>query len=229
MSQDEKLLFLLLREVLYHGDDELPVSLTAEDASRLFEIAEKQAVSGLVIEALTRNNIGLPKDKVFEAVGLQEQIKAQSRHVNQGVIALHKTLSSENINYAIVKGQIVASYYPSPLLRQSGDIVFYLSPEKYNVGSSILKTSWGGDAEIHGSEKHADFQYDGNIYEAHFILTDLLSHERNKYFQEVVDKDEGATVIIDGHEIKTLSSSLHVLYVFLHLWFHLMALGVGLR
>lgn len=229
MSQKEELLFLLLRDALWRAHEPLLASLSEDEVFTLFEIAEKQAVSGLVIEALTRNNIGLPQDKVFEAVGLQEQIKAQSWHVNQGVIALHKTLSSENINYAIVKGQIVASYYPSPLLRLSGDIDFYLPPEKYKVGLSIIKTSWGVDAEIHGSEKHADFQYDGNIYEAHFILTDLLSHKRNKYFQELVVRDEGATVIIDGHEIKTLSSSLHVLYVFLHLWFHLMALGVGLR
>lgn len=229
MSQKEKKLFLLLRDALWRAHEPLPASLSEEEVLALFEIAEKQAVSGLVIEALTRNNIGLPQDKVFEAVGLQEQIKAQSWHVNQGVIALHKTLSSENINYAIVKGQIVASYYPSSLLRQPGDIDFYLSPEKYKAGLRILKTSWGVDAEIHGSEKHADFQYDGNVYEAHFVLTDLLSHERNKYFQEVVNRDVGATVIIDGHEIKTLSSSLHVLYVFLHLWFHLMALGVGLR
>lgn len=229
MCQEERLLFLFLREALYQGHEEFPVSLTVEEASKLFEIAEKQAVSGLVIEALTRNNVGLPKDKVFEAVGLQEQIKARSWHVNQGIIALNKVLSAEHINYAIVKGQIVASYYPSPLLRQSGDIDFYLSPYIYIAGMNAINTLWGVDAEIHGSEKHADFQYDGNVYEAHFILTDLLSHERNKYFQEVLDRDEGTTVTIDGHEIRTLSLTLHVLYVFLHLWYHLMALGVGLR
>lgn len=229
MSQEENLLFLLLRDALWHDQEELPTSLSEEEASKLFKISEKQAVSGLVVEALTRNNVGLPQDIVFEAVGLQEQIKAQSWHVNRGVIALHNILLAEDINYAIVKGQIVASYYPSPLLRQSGDIDFYLSQEKYKAGLSFLKSSWGVEADIHGSEKHADFLYDGNIYEAHFVLTDLLSKERNDYFQKLVDADGGSTVIVDGREIKTLSPTLHVLYVFLHLWFHLMALGVGLR
>lgn len=229
MSQEEKLLFLLLRDALWRGHEEPPVSLSKEETSELFEIAEKQAVSGLVIEALTRNNVGMPQAKIFEAVGLLELIKAQSWHVNRGIIALHIILSSEEISYAIVKGQVVASYYPTPLLRQSGDIDFYLSHEKFKLGLNVIKTEWNVDAEIHGSEKHADFRHDGNVFEAHFVLTDLLSPERNKYFQELVDKDEGSTVIVDGREIRTLSPTLHVLYVFLHLWYHLMALGVGLR
>ncbi len=229
MSQEERLLFLLLREVLWHSHEELPVSLSEEDATRLFAKAEKQAVSGLVIEALTRNNVGLPQEKIFEAVGLLEQIKAQSWHVNRGIIALHNILSAKGINYATIKGQIVASYYPTPLLRLSGDIDFYLSHEKFEVGLNVIKTGWGVDAEIHGSEKHADFRYGGNIYEAHFVLTDLLGKERNEYFRNAVDSDEGTAVIIDGHEIRTLTPTLHVLYVFLHLWYHLMALGVGLR
>ena len=229
MSQEERLLFRLLRDALWHGLEKLPASFSEEETSKLFEIAEKQAVLGLVTDAVIRNNISLPRDKVFEAVGLQEQIKAQSWHVNQGIIALHKTLSAKVIKYAIVKGQIVASYYPSPLLRQSGDIDFYLSHERFKDGLNVIKTEWGVDAEIHGSEKHADFGYDGNLFEAHFVLTDLLSTERNKYFQDLVDRDEGATIVIDGREIRTLSPTLHVLYVFLHIWFHLMALGVGLR
>ncbi len=39
----------------------------------------------------------------------------------------------------------------------------------------------------------------------------------------------GASVDIDGYQIKTLSPTLHTLYVFIHLYSHLLALGVGLR
>ncbi len=229
MSQEEKLLFLLLRDALWHCHEELPVSLSAEEASRLFEIAEKQAVSGLAIEALIRNNVGLPQDKVFEAVGLQEQIKAQSWHVNQGIIALQKILSADSINYEVVKGQVVASYYPTPLLRQSGDIDFYCIGDIFEKVLEVVRDKWNVNAEIHGSEKHADFWYDGNVYEAHFVLTDLLSKERNEYFRRVIENDKGAAVEIDGEQIRTLSPTLHALFLFLHLWFHLMALGVGLR
>ena len=42
MSQEERLLFLFIREALYYGHEVSPALLSAEEASGLFEIAEKQ-------------------------------------------------------------------------------------------------------------------------------------------------------------------------------------------
>lgn len=119
--------FKLLRMSLWQRGEGLPKNLKLAEASEIKKIAEKQAVAGLVFDTIIRNNIIIPQETLFEILGLQEQIKHQSRKTNKGVVALHKVLYAPNIDYVIVKGQVLAAYYPIPLLRQSGDIDFYCS------------------------------------------------------------------------------------------------------
>lgn len=170
----------------------------------------------------------MPQEYVFDSVALLEQIKQENRKVNNGVKELHLVMTKACVPYEIVKGQAVASYYPKPFLRQSGDIDFYC---KNHFGSGVLalKDVWNVKPERHGSGKHADFTYNGNIFEIHFQLTDLYTKKRNDYFRGIVEQGSRTEICIDGCPIYTLSPSNHVLFVFLHICYHLLSLGVGLR
>lgn len=226
---EQKLFLSLLREALWHNSGSIPSELTEEESKRLFALADKQAVLGLIIDSLMRNNVKMPQMKVFEAIGTLEQIKNTNRLVNNGVVDLHRLLEKYGVNYAVIKGQAVATCYSDPLLRQSGDIDYYSNSGYYNRSLQAVKEKWGVIPETHGSEKHADYDYNGNRYEAHFLLTDLHSKERNDYLQEIIDNDLSSTVTINGEKVRTFSPTLHSLYIFLHIFFHLIELGVGLR
>lgn len=228
-NQNVSLLFSLLRESLWRNVVITLNELSAEHAKNLFALAEKQAVLGLLIDALIRNNVRMPQREVFKAVGGLEQIKRGNYLVNDGVVKLHKLMVNYGVNYAVMKGQVVASYYPDSLIRQSGDIDYYNNPAYYERSMQAVKEKWGIKPEIHGSEKHADYEYEGNRYEAHFLLTDLHSRQRNKYLQRLIDDDKRGAVNINGTRVRTFSSTLHSLYLFLHLYYHLIELGVGLR
>lgn len=226
---EQELFFSLLREAMWRNKGNSPSELTEEECRNLFTLAEKQAVLGLIIDSLTRNNIKMPQMKVFEAIGTLEQVKNANRYVNEGVVELHRLMEKYGINYVVIKGQAVAAHYPEPLLRQSGDIDYYSNPGYYDRSMQAVKEMWKVTPEIHGSEKHADYDFKGNRYEAHFLLTDLHSKNRNNYLQSVIDNDHRSTVTINREKVRTFSPTLHSLYIFLHIYFHLIELGVGLR
>lgn len=226
---NNSLLFTILREALWRIDEHVPIELSENETERLFALADVQAVSGLVADALIRNDVRMPQQWVFETVGLLEQIKQQNSIINEGAVKLHRLMSEAGIGYAIVKGQVVASYYPDPLLRQSGDIDYYCNAKNFPLSQNTIKRNWEIEPEREKSELHVHFDYQEVIYEGHFSLVNLYGKKRNKYWQQLLDSDGGATVDIEGKPIKTLSPTLHTLYVFIHLYAHLLALGVGLR
>lgn len=223
------LLFTLLREALWRSVEPIPPDLSSVETECLFTLAEQQAVSGLVIDAIIRHDVKIPQQWVFEAVGILEQIKQQSKAINEGAVQLNKLMSENGISYVIVKGQVVASKYPDPLLRQSGDIDYYCDSKYFPVSQEAIKKHWGIEPERKESDLHVHFDYQDVTYEGHFLLTSLYSKKRHRYWQQLLDNDGGDTVSIDGHDIKTLSATTHTLYVFIHLYSHLLALGVGLR
>ena len=229
MTQNINLLFSLLRDALWRNNEVQTIELSEQEVAALFALAKKQAVSGLVLDTLIRHGVKMKKQWVFEALSLVEQIKQQSRRVDEGVKKLHRAFAENGIKYVVVKGQPVASLYPDSLLRQSGDIDYYCDERNFSLSQEVVKNTWGIQTEKHGSDKHVHFDLDGVIYEGHFALADLYGNKRNAYWQQLLDGDGGTVVSIDDVEISTLSPTLHVLYVFLHLYHHLLALGVGLR
>lgn len=228
-SMEETCFITLLREALWRKNESLPNELSEKEYITLYALAEKQAVLGLIIDSLIRNDVKIPQMRVFEAIGTLEQIKNANRHVNEGVADLHQLMKKYGVNYAVIKGQVVATCYPEPLLRQSGDIDYYSNPGYYEYSMQAVKEMWKITPEIHGSEKHADYEFKSNRYEAHFLLTDLHSNRRNEYLQRVIDNDKRSAVIINDENVRTFSPTLHSLYIFLHIYFHLIELGVGLR
>lgn len=224
-----KTFLALLRDSLWQSEENLPSELLRWDSAGLLSLAKQQTVYGLVIDSLIRHDVHIPQKMVFAAIGALEQIKRQSRIINDGVCKLHGLLTDNDTDYVIVKGQAVASYYPQPLIRQSGDIDYYCDDANFQKSQEIIKRQWVIDVDENDSDYHVHFNHEGVIYEGHFSLVCLYSKRKEDYWKRLLAEDSGATVTIDGRQTKTLSPTLHVLYIFLHLYHHLMSLGIGLR
>lgn len=222
-------IFIYLRDALWHQKEAISSSLSGQQAYYLLQEAEKQAVSGLVIDALIRNDVRIPQEILFNSIGLQEQIKQSSLKLNEGVKSLHQIFSNNNVSYVVVKGQVVASYYPDPLIRQSGDVDYYCNNDNFPKSLKVVKDSWNINPDIEESSIHIHFEKDSVTYEGHYSLALLYNKKKNAYWQKILDEDMGATVDIGGVKVVTLSPTIHALYIFLHLYRHLMELGVGLR
>ena len=225
---NRELLFILLRTALWGKEEPLP-EIKAMDGASVLKEAEKQTVTALVLDAMDKCEVKLPTDVVLDYFAYFAQVEQDNRQLNAAARSLGRLLKKDCVDYAIVKGQVVASLYPNPLLRQSGDIDFYCDCENISRAKEVMHQSWGIDFDDTDSDIHYHFDYKGVTFELHFSLTSLYNKRKNDYWAQLLRDDKGCEMIIDEIPVKTLSPTLHTLYVFLHLYKHLMDLGVGLR
>ena len=203
-----------------------------DDWSKGFDFAQKQAITGIVFEEIERNHsysASMPEMLLFQWIGTVEQIKHQNHLLDNEVEALATLLDSHSIRYAVVKGQVVASYYEKPEYRQSGDVDFYVQEEDVERAKELICREWGVEMDKGDSPYHYHFEHGGVTFEIHFRLFQWYQKKRELYWQEILHKAMGHSVKIGSTKVATLEPTVHTLYVFMHLYHHLVELGVGLR
>ena len=224
-----KVFFQLLRDGLWHSAEDVPTELSTKQFARLIALADKQAVTGLVAEVLLRNKVKISEDNYYETISVVGLLAAQNEIINNGLREFVELLKKHGIGYVVVKGQVVASYYIQPTLRQAGDIDYYCSAGDYEQSLQVLKEIWGIDIVSKRCSKHIHYNRHEVTFEGHFSLMSFYSKKKNNYWQQLLNNDRGTEVNVDGINVRTLSPMLHVMYVFFHLYNHLMELGIGLR
>lgn len=223
-----KLHFVFLRNALWNVvEDASVISVTI--ARQILVVAENQTVTALVMDAMNKCGVKLPAEVVLNYYSYSAQVEHDNLKLNAAAKALGRLLSQNDINFAIVKGQVVGSLYPNPLLRQPGDVDFYCDSKNFEKAKEVLQKSWGVVLDPKDSDHHVHFDYKGVTFEMHFSLTSFYNKQKNDYWEQLLREDKGSEVVIEGQSVQTLSPTLHTLYVFLHLYHHLMELGVGLR
>ena len=223
-------LFLrLVRNALWQTEEELPEELSANMAANILRGGKEQGMLGLVIDGLRRNKVRMPEEQSLEMMVLLMKVKRSNEEVNEGIGRLKELFDERGIDYVVVKGQAVGTYYPDPMLRQAGDIDYYCDAQNFPKAQEAVREAWGIEAGTNGSLRHIYYQHEGVSYEGHFILTNFYSKKQDRYWQQLVDEDTKIIVNIEGMEIKTLSPTMHALFIFVHLYDHLLNLGVGFR
>lgn len=227
----EKKLFEILRSELW-GTGLSFSQLSHSEFDELMALAGEQTVTGLVGDCLIKNNIKLERE---DALGLYAKMKAIEKanaRVNENLVSFVNFMERKGIDYIIVKGQVVGSFYPNPNARMSGDVDLYFVGDNYQKIKSLVEQRLGKQLSKLSDGKHVEFEVNGVIFELHDKLSRLATRKHQAYWDQMIDNAilEGTdTVIINGKEIKTLSATYNAMYIFVHLFFHMTASGVGLR
>lgn len=199
------------------------------DWAAVMRKAQEQTVLVLVLYGAERMMAGKVKPgQVFEWISVTGQIRQQNLKMNVELASFDKFMKAQQIDYCVVKGQVVASCYPEPMLRQSGDIDLYCTTENYKRFNGLLSAK-GVRTHYDASEKHVEFERHGFMYELHWTLNNFSKKKWQDYFDGILQRDKGITVNVGGTEIPTLSATMNALYIFIHLFHHLIHSGVGLR
>ena len=221
-----KLHFRLLRSALW-GDTPVD-SITANQFMQVMTLADEQTVASLVFDALKDKQIDDLKDpmSIYEAVGLTEQIKQQNAEVNKELLWFIDKCQEVGIEYIVVKGQTLAALYPSPDLRQSGDIDFLTT----QIGQLLMVFPDAGIPE-RMSEKEFPFSHNDITYELHCRLIDFgcRNHQQLWAEMETREMEQKYSIKVNGVDVRTLSPAMNAAYLFVHLFFHLIREGVSLR
>ena len=227
------LLFELLHVALGKLDV-LPYAPTLKEWPLLYEQSEEQAITGIMllgIEKLPAEQRP-PQDLLLQWIGMGQMIQQRNTEMDGAVVSLCKHLDEISTQYKVVKGQTLNVYYYNKNARQSGDIDFLVHPIDWDKAYVAFASEPGECSFETHSEKHIEWEKNGISYEMHRRLNDFSSKKHQRYWDEVVMKEawiQPFTVEINGYKVPTLAPLYNVLYVFVHLFYHFINEGVGLR
>ena len=231
MGRGGSLLFELLRGELW-GTELSFSQLSHTEFEELMALAGEQTVTGLVGDCLIKNNIKLEREDALGLFAKMKAIEKANARVNENLVSFVNFMERKGIDYIIVKGQVAGSFYPNPDARMSGDVDLYFVGDNYQKIKSLVEQRLGKQLSKLSDGKHVEFEVNGVIFELHDKLSRLATRKHQAYWDQMIDNAilEGTdTVMINGKEIKTLSATYNAMYIFVHLFYHMTASGVGLR
>lgn len=156
------------------------------------------------------------------------QTIARSMRQNKEVSKVIQALKEEDIPVVAFKGIVLKDLYPYPELRTMGDIDLIVPKEFINRSSEIIEKL--GYYEDQPDEKCIHFAHKDNLsIELHW---ELLNHRNFKKEMHGFEKEIWNNIIparVCGVDIYTLGKIDHLLYLCMHMIFHIKNGGFGLR
>lgn len=128
--------------------------------------AHRQTVTGLVYLALEKHPVQVPYNIVMELMRRVNQLANKNikmRTVEASVLGIFSQLHP-----VIMKGSTCAARYPSPELRESGDIDIYFSPEEYPAALGLIPVGYSTN-----KDEGVTFTMNGRVVEVHSRYYDL--------------------------------------------------------
>lgn len=232
MLKQQKIFFDFLRFSIGSAK-EIPGSLKEVDWKKLYAIAQKQALLGVLFYGIQR----LPKELAPEQkllmqwMVMAEQIRKQNIRLFQDSVKVCQNFENEGFANCILKGQGNALLYPDPYMRTPGDIDIYLAGGRKRVMQYINKVCPNQVMRYH----HVDFPVMKTAIEVHFtpsyMFFPIHNSRMQKWFKEVMGEQCNHRVSLpDGYgEIHVPQVSFNVIYILSHLYRHIFTEGIGLR
>lgn len=238
MGQINIELFVELLQIALGKRDGFSRIPTEKEWITLYEESEKQAIVGVMLGGLGR----LPKEQLpfqellLQWIGIGEIIRQRNAVMDDAVVRLCEGLTKRGTHLFVFKGQTINFFYPKGLSRDSGDIDYLVSAESWEKELSLIKerVERGEIKKYIDDTTEKDVQYAINdiAYEMHNKMVLFSRAKHQEYWEKVVMPkiwERHYVVEINGHAIMTLPPVENVLYIFVHIFHHLIADGIGLR
>jgi len=224
-------LISLLRISLGIDPPMLRSPLSDEQWREVASQAKKQAVLGMVSKAM----LSLPQEQMppkpikIKIALYAERIGEKNSRLTENAARLFDIFAAERLESCVLKGQGVASLYPDPLMRQSGDIDIWVKGD-YRTTIKALKKYWKiGKVFYH----HVDIKPfdDKTEVEVHFRPSWLNSPFNNIKIQKWF-KDNAPSQFENYDNNLGFAKprdSFNCVYGAIHIYRHLLQEGIGLR
>lgn len=235
MHTSEEVFYSIIRNSLWGSTIELPEDFN--QWSPIVKLARTQSLMGLIGDVLlTRREIRdtLPPKFVEKLQDIPMTNVGMHSQMNMALQLLVLTLRKAGIEPVLLKGQGLSRYYPTPELRQCGDIDIYVGEENYEKAyDAILPIVSGIDdrAKI-WNWMHFDAKIGAVMIEVHQKADKMYSRKNERIYKEFMldglSKDL-CPLRFGDVDVMTPNDTYNAFYVFYHLWRHFSTSGVGLR
>lgn len=216
-----------------HFDKVVPTCVSDISWHELLAFAKKQTIVGIYWQGIKRlEDIPnkLSEDDVMDWMGAYSKIIRRNANTNDAIVKLTKFMQEKGIDFLIFKGQTVASYYPLPLSRMSGDVDFYVFKKDWNRAIELL----GKKLDITNaySFRHLEFILNNIPFEMHYHTTVFAINSNQRYWDDMIESyfdDVLEHVEINGVLVPTLPPTVNAIYLFIHIYHHFLKEGIALR
>ena len=222
---------------------------SAKDWSRLYALAEKQAVAGVCFCGVQRlpeeQRACLPDSLKMQWLALSAQTQARNELMNRKCVEVQRMLAEEGINSCILKGQGVAELYEISneelgirndflgMLRQSGDIDVYV-PCGMEKAMAFARKKYG-KVEYDYINAHVPMFKEVDV-ELHWRVGQMTNLFRNRRLQRWLKEEDTKKMILGGKavlpecgKITVPTPDFNAFYLMLHCYHHMFSSGLGLR
>ena len=216
-----------------HPTGKAPVGISKIDWQEFLSFAKKQTIIGIYWQGIQRLGDVANKpseDDVMDWMGEYTKIVRRNTKTDDAVAWLAKFMRSNDIGFFVFKGQTIASYYPTPEIRTSGDVDFYVLKKDWDRAKSLLEKEVKITDDHSG--QHLEFTKDGVPFEMHYHTAVFASGSKQRYWDELTDSyfdDVLDHVEINGMSVPTLPPTLNAIYLFVHIYHHFLKEGIALR
>lgn len=240
MDKQTETYFEILRAYLWPEISEVRGErLEVSDWEGVMQIAARQGTLPLVADyalKLTEENAPSSEQKMLmKQVAMQNMLHQQKL---RGYLKMVKDcLDEAGIPFVLLKGFGLASLYPNPAVRSSGDVDIWVGQERFHEACAVLRTlpevvtynHQENDGTRHFNLHWCNQQY---VVEVHPVAHSFVSNRENARYLELENYTLYTlhrTLSLDGVEYRVPSTEFNALYVFLHLWHHYLTEGVQMK
>lgn len=235
MKIDEDLNAQLLELVRSAIWDKMPAQemFLSCDWLSLFRLAKVQTVAGLMADAVSRlpSECLPPKEVRMMLIGYMQQIQRMNEVHRKVIKKVYGLLKENGTDAVFMKGLIVGTRYPNPMLRQCGDIDFVVAKKDFEKTLKLLEQIGTVDYElIH--EHHGMAFVDGVTLEPHYKVHNYQHPKNDKAMQgmfEEVFPTKLKCIDIDSEPIPVFPESFESVFLISHMVNHVYEEGLGLR
>ncbi len=223
-----------VEEGLSASDMRLSVTPTIEQWNTLYKMALEQTLVGVLFPALELLPAEQrpPKGVLLQWYMMTERTIMQNRLLNKRAVETVEYFRNEGFGCCVLKGQGIATLYPNPLLRTSGDIDLWLGGGRkkiYEYARSRLGLQGLTYQHIH-YPLHEDAEVEVHTTPG-FLYAPLTNRRLQRYFEtcakvqfdnQVILPEETGVISVPTHEFNRI-------YILLHIYMHLFGEGIGMR
>ena len=233
IQQMNNLFFQLLRIALEYNSS-LDSTPTQEQWGGLYQMAVKQTLVGVMYPALERlpEEQRPPKEILLQWYMMKERIVKMNRLLNQRAVETMVFFRNEGFDCCILKGQGIATLYPNPLLRTSGDIDIWLGGGRkriYDFARSRVGVQGLTYQHIH-YPLHKDADVEVHTTPGH-LFSPFTNRRLQRFFDTYAKEQFGNEVELSEGvgKIRVPTDEFNRVYILLHIYGHLFGEGIGLR
>lgn len=244
-------LFYQLIQISLGVRESFDVLPTLDEWTEMFDESTRQCVVGITyigVEKIVKscggvNNSGMDKRLLAFWYSYAQKIQERNVELNDKSAWLQKWFSSQGIDSCILKGQGNALLYPTPLLRQSGDIDIWVWRRDCKDDGRLNRKRMIEWTLQRSEDKNLEICYhhiglepmDDVEVEAHFWPTFFFNLPRLRKFERWCEDNHSAMMsnwhtLPDGEKsISIPTLEFNLVFQLIHMMRHLFAEGIGLR